>query len=156
MITGTTYRKETPAGTVRVVINTQDGDPFEVFLLLGRAGSEIQSFTEALGRVISLYLRAEGSVPPRERLAIVADQFQGLGGAHQIGFGPERVLSVVDGIGQVLAHHLAGDASVTAPDHAATTSPTHAPGDLCPQCGAPGLVMEEGCAHCVACDFAKC
>jgi ribonucleoside-diphosphate reductase alpha chain len=157
VITGTTYRKETPAGTVRVVINAQDGDPFEVFLLLGRAGSEVQSFTEALGRVISLFLRTDGRVPPRERLALVAEQLQGLGGAHQIGFGPGRVLSAVDGIGQVLAQHLAGQAAPNPP--AADPPPAARPGtggDLCPQCGAPGLVRAEGCAHCTACGFSKC
>lgn len=101
-INGLTFRRETPAGTVRVVINAQDGAPFEVFILLGRGGSEAQSFTEGLGRLISLLLRVPSDLPSAERLKLAAEQCRGIGGAHQVGFGRDRVLSVVDAVGQVL------------------------------------------------------
>jgi ribonucleoside-diphosphate reductase alpha chain len=161
-VSGRTYRKETPAGTARVVINEVDADPFEVFLLLGRAGSEVQSFMEALGRVISLYLRSSGDLSPRRRLELVAEQLKGIGGANQMGFGPDRVLSVVDAIGLVLERHLhpeknghgPGDPQVPA---AILRSGRSAPKlDLCPQCNAPTLVYEEGCAHCLSCGYSKC
>ena len=42
MVSGATYRRETPLGTIRVVVNAVDGEPFEIFLILGRAGSEVQ------------------------------------------------------------------------------------------------------------------
>ena len=170
LIEGHTYRKETPAGTARVVINAVDADPFEVFLLLGRAGSEVQSFMEALGRVISLYLRSDAALTPRRKLELVAEQLQGIGGANQMGFGPSRVLSVVDGIGQLLAAHLQND-SASPPSAtpavsrvpASSSSPvriTHASApssvDLCPQCNAATLVFEEGCRHCSACGYSKC
>lgn len=102
VVDGTTFRRETPAGTVRVTINAQDGRPFEVFIFLGRAGSETQSFCEGLGRMVSAFLRVESPVPAAERLALAADQLTGIGGANQVGFGPNRVLSVVDAIGQIL------------------------------------------------------
>lgn len=102
VVDGLTFRRDTPAGTVRVTINARDGRPFEVFVLLGRAGSETQSFCEALGRMLSAFLRVESPVPPAERLALAADQLTGIGGANQMGFGPQRVLSVVDAIGQIL------------------------------------------------------
>jgi ribonucleoside-diphosphate reductase alpha chain len=102
MVDGATFRRETPAGTVRVTINAQDGRPFEVFIFLGRAGSETQSFCEALGRMLSAFLRVESPVPPVDRLKLAAEQLTGIGGANQMGFGPERVLSVVDAIGQIL------------------------------------------------------
>jgi len=168
-ITGTTYRKETPAGTARVVINTADGSPFEVFLLLGRAGSEVQSFMEALGRIISLHLRTPGPVPATQRLAHIADQLRGIGGANQMGFGPQRVLSVVDAIGQVLQHAQSTESpadreSAVDPSPSDTTlavtadqPPSHSTVyDLCPQCSALSLVYEEGCQHCVACGYSKC
>ena len=166
IIEGRTYRKETPVGTARVVINEVAGDPHEVFLLLGRAGSEVQSFMEALGRVISLYLRSSGNVTARRKLALVADQLQGIGGANQMGFGPGRVLSVVDGIGQLLQTHLHASSSDEAaatilpvlPDPAVSVSQRHASPsrDLCPQCNAPTLIYEEGCQHCSGCGYSRC
>ncbi|PSR29803.1 MAG: adenosylcobalamin-dependent ribonucleoside-diphosphate reductase [Sulfobacillus thermosulfidooxidans] len=167
LINGRTYRKETPAGTARVVINEVDGNPFEVFMLLGRAGSEVQSFMESLGRVISLYLRSNGNLTPRRRLELVAEQLKGIGGANQMGFGPGRVLSVVDAIGQLLESHLRQRPGEEA---AAITSPspntrnteerdnrhTSLHLDLCPQCDAPTLVYEEGCQHCQSCGYSKC
>lgn len=164
-VDGRTFRKETPAGTARVVINEVDGSPFEVFMLLGRAGSEIQSFMEALGRIISLYLRTNGNLPARRRLELVADQLKGIGGANQMGFGPGRVLSVVDGIGKLLEGYLeqergreevaprAAEPQVVGEPRRKVPQPTY---DLCPQCDAPSLIYEEGCQHCTACGYSKC
>lgn len=166
LVDGHTLRKETPAGTARVVINDVDGQPFEVFLLLGRAGSEVQSFMEALGRVISIYLRSQSPLDGRKKLALVADQLRGIGGANQMGLGPHRVLSVVDAIGQVLQQvsHVSPDASPDtspAPHSEPTPQPVDAAPsyDLCPACAAPTLVYEEGCLHCVnpdGCGYSKC
>jgi hypothetical protein len=120
VVDGHTFRRNTPAGTVRVVVNAVEGDPFEVFVLLGRAGSEAQSFCEALGRVVSLYLRAPEGLSPADRLAQIAEQLQGIGGAHQVGFGPHRVLSVVDAVGRILAEAgappAAGSAAAARPE----------------------------------------
>ncbi len=166
LINGRTYRKETPAGTARVVINEVEGNPFEVFMLLGRAGSEVQSFMESLGRVISLYLRSSGNLSPRRRLELVAEQLKGIGGANQMGFGPGRVLSVVDGIGQLLESHLRqrpGEETAAtttealpfnATEHGSRHTSLHL--DLCPECDAPTLVYEEGCQHCPSCGYSKC
>ncbi|MGC8487519.1 MAG: adenosylcobalamin-dependent ribonucleoside-diphosphate reductase, partial [Clostridia bacterium] len=164
-VVGRTYRRETPAGTARVVINEVDNDPFEVFMLLGRAGSEVQSFMEALGRIISLFLRSSGDLSPRRRLQLVADQLKGIGGANQMGFGPDRVLSVVDAIGLILDRHLnpdrlngnGGEVSVSREPSPSAKAPAAQPKlDLCPQCDAPTLVYEEGCAHCQNCGYSKC
>ncbi len=164
-VNGRTYRKETPAGTARVVINEVDGSPFEVFMLLGRAGSEVQSFMEALGRIISLYLRSNGNLTARRRLELVADQLKGIGGANQMGFGAGRVLSVVDGIGKLLEGHLnqgKGNMTPTVAEPQTVSgagntrrepTPTY---DLCPQCDAPSLIYEEACQHCTACGYSKC
>ncbi|PSR21810.1 MAG: hypothetical protein C7B45_09330 [Sulfobacillus acidophilus] len=162
-VNGRTYRKETPAGTARVVINEVDGSPFEVFMLLGRAGSEVQSFMEALGRIISLYLRSNGNLTARRRLELVADQLKGIGGANQMGFGAGRVLSVVDGIGKLLESHLnqgQGESLAAEPQSVRPLSTDrrtpNATYDLCPQCDAPSLIYEEGCQHCTACGYSKC
>ncbi len=163
-VNGRTYRKETPAGTARVVINEVDNNPFEVFMLLGRAGSEVQSFMEALGRIISLYLRSNGNVGPRRRLELVSEQLKGIGGANQMGFGAGRVLSVVDAIGKLLENHLnqgKGEAAVSVAEpqaiQAAAGKRVAEPAyDLCPQCDGPTLIYEEGCQHCTSCGYSKC
>ena len=56
---GTTIRKETPLGVMFVNITEDDkGQPFEVFLTLGKAGGSAMADAEAMGRLISLALRS--------------------------------------------------------------------------------------------------
>ena len=55
---GFTYRKETPLGTAYITVNVNGGNqPFEVFMNVGKAGSDVAAVSEALGRLISLVLR---------------------------------------------------------------------------------------------------
>ena len=119
-------------------------------MLLGRAGSEVQSFMEALGRIISLYLRSNGSLTAKRRLQLAADQLKGIGGANQMGFGTNKVLSVVDGIGKLFDAHLG-----EGPEEAESAQPLMRQSktesvarEICPSCGAPSVVFEEGCMHC--------
>ena len=66
---GATYRKETPLGTAYITVNSDEQDePFEVFLNVGKAGSEVTAVSEAMGRLISLVLRMPAALPPTERL----------------------------------------------------------------------------------------
>ncbi|HEX5581973.1 MAG TPA: vitamin B12-dependent ribonucleotide reductase, partial [Gemmatimonadaceae bacterium] len=59
MLRGTTYRMETPLGTMFVNITEDDkGQPFEVFLSLGKAGGSAMADAEAMGRLISMALRS--------------------------------------------------------------------------------------------------
>ena len=56
---GTTIRKETPLGVMFVNITEDEkGQPFEVFLTLGKAGGSAMADAEAMGRLISLALRS--------------------------------------------------------------------------------------------------
>ena len=48
---GPTYRTETPIGTAFITVNeTGDGEPFEVFVQVGKGGSDTMAVAEALGR----------------------------------------------------------------------------------------------------------
>ena len=50
---GATRRLETPLGTLYVTITEDDrGQPFEVFMSLGKAGGALMADVEALGRLI--------------------------------------------------------------------------------------------------------
>lgn len=89
----------TPLGKLRLFVTELDGKPFEVFAIIGRAGSDVTAFTEAIGRLISLALRC--GVPVK----LIAEQLRGIGGSRSAGFGPDRVRSVPDAIGKVLLDH---------------------------------------------------
>jgi ribonucleoside-diphosphate reductase alpha chain len=94
---GTTIRKETPLGTMFVNITEDDkGQPFEVFLTLGKAGGSAMADAEAMGRLISLALRS--GIPLME----IHKQLRGISSDRAVGLGPSKVLSVPDAIGIAL------------------------------------------------------
>ena len=91
---GTTIRKETPLGVMFVNITEDDkGQPFEVFLTLGKAGGSAMADAEAMGRLISLALRS--GIPMME----IHRQLRGISSDRAVGLGPNKVLSVPDAIG---------------------------------------------------------
>ncbi|MGH8055972.1 MAG: ribonucleoside reductase class II, partial [Candidatus Entotheonellia bacterium] len=54
-VQGVTYRAATPLGTAFITVNINgNGEPFEVFANVGKAGSDTASVSEAMGRLISL------------------------------------------------------------------------------------------------------
>ncbi|MCS7222493.1 MAG: LAGLIDADG family homing endonuclease [Anaerolineae bacterium] len=157
---GSTYRRVTPLGTAYITINTDSSNqPFEVFLNVGKAGSDVAAVSEALGRLISLILRLPSSLSPRERLEEVVEQLVGIGGGRPMGVGPYRVRSLPDAVAQVLAEYLREAPPEGEPDLAQLALPLeHTPrsADLCPECGQATLVFEEGCKKCASCGFSEC
>jgi ribonucleoside-diphosphate reductase alpha chain len=184
---GITYRMPTPLGTMFLTVTRNGGgQPFEVFMQVGKAGSDTAAVTEALGRLISLVLRIPSPLSPAERLQEIVDQLSGIGGGRQLGFGRNRVRSLPDAVAQTLAEFLggmeivneaahAGFAGSTASSLAEPPPPEPAPGqfngfavadpngairtlkaDLCPECGDATLVYEEGCKKCYSCAYAEC
>src|SRR6185436_2360374 len=91
---GTSIRKETPLGVMFVNINEDDrGQPFEVFVTLGKAGGSAMADVEAMGRLMSLALRS--GIPIME----IHRQLRGISSDRAVGLGPNKVLSVPDAIG---------------------------------------------------------
>jgi ribonucleoside-diphosphate reductase alpha chain len=91
---GTTIRKETPLGTLFVNITEDEkGQPFELFLNLGKAGGSAMADAEAMGRLISLALRS--GIP----INSVHRQLRGISSDRAVGLGPNKVLSLPDAIG---------------------------------------------------------
>ncbi|GAP62882.1 ribonucleoside-diphosphate reductase alpha chain [Ardenticatena maritima] len=171
-LTGTTYFIHTPLGKAYVTVNRdEEGQPFEVFANVGKAGSDIAAVSEAIGRLISLILRLPSPMSPEKRLEEVIDQLSGIGGGRPMGFGANRVLSLPDALARVLKEDLQKHG---APVHeTGNGNGSHAPtpppsaeqpdlfrgvlnADICPDCGHASLVNEEGCRKCYSCGYSEC
>ncbi len=160
VVSGKTYRIKTPVGTAFVVVNTNGGGPFEVFVNVGKAGSDIAADAEALGRLVSLNLRLGSSFSSRELLKQIVDQLEGIGGGESIGFGKNRVLSLADGIAKVLKEYLGASReekeATQVGEQETLLGVEEKRRDLCPSCGRASLIFEEGCAKCLYCGYNKC
>ncbi len=171
-LTGRTFTVETPVGKAFITINENGGSqPFEVFINTAKAGSETAAVSEAIGRLISYILRIASPIFPTDRMREVVRQLMGIGGGRSLGFGPNRVRSLPDGIGQVLDTYLRdkdglsveeveeksnGNGGHTIEAEAAANAPAPKIGDLCPECGEAAVVNEEGCRKCYACGYSEC
>jgi ribonucleoside-diphosphate reductase alpha chain len=108
MIEGVTYKTQTPVGDTYITLNHDENrEPFEVFITIGKPGSDLAAMADALGRMVSLNLRLAGNLPPRERIRQVISQLSGIGGARSVGFGENRVRSLPDAVAKILAKQYA-------------------------------------------------
>jgi ribonucleotide reductase alpha subunit len=170
---GRTFNVDTPVGKAFITINENGGEqPFEAFINTAKAGSETAAVSEAIGRLISYILRMAGPVVPTDRMKEIVRQLLGIGGGRSLGFGPNRVRSLPDGIGQVLDTYLREKAGIvmeipveksnggkgghTIEAEMAANSVAPRIGDLCPECGEAAVVNEEGCRKCYACGYSEC
>ncbi|MBI1722375.1 MAG: vitamin B12-dependent ribonucleotide reductase [Gemmatimonadetes bacterium] len=177
LLHGMTRRIETPLGTAYVTITEDDrGQPFEVFISLGKAGAPLMADVEAIGRLISLALRS--GIPMSE----IHRQLRGISSDKVIGLGPSKVMSVPDAIGiaiekwmQEKHEGVQQDLLSPAPRQEAVVRPiTSAPSihgaqaqpaagsvdepnllGACPDCGSQ-LEFAEGCVKCHVCGYSEC
>ncbi len=179
----TSIRKETPLGVMFVHITEDDrGQPFEVFVTLGKAGGAAMADAEAVGRLISLALRS--GIP----LMQIHRQLRGISSDRAVGLGPNKVLSMPDAIGlaleewfrdkQGVQQELLGDqtpivggGAVPAREQVTMSSTpvnqiqmtfesANGGGSesfigTCPDCGSQ-LEFAEGCVKCHVCGFSEC
>jgi ribonucleoside-diphosphate reductase alpha chain len=168
VLRGATYKFNTPFGMAYITINDADGIPKEVFLNVGKAGSDVFAMSEALGRVCSLFLRY-GDHGNKERLLI--KHLKGIGGSGAIGFGANRVESIADAVAKALEMHIEAQgaeaaskshdyvqapAAAPAPEKKATFNVINSSTDLCPSCGSASLVHSDGCKNCTNCGYSRC
>lgn len=181
----TSIKKETPLGVMFVHITEDDkGQPFEVFINLGKAGGSAMADAEAVGRLMSLALRSGISLQALHR------QLRGISSDRAVGLGPNKVMSVPDAIGLALEEWmkmkqgvqqelLSSGAEMQAIKPELTLKPQNVmvrntSGGLeqaalfesagnggeafigtCPDCGSQ-LEFAEGCAKCHVCGFSEC
>ncbi len=161
-LSGKTLSIETPAGKAFITVNENGGtQPFEAFINTAKAGSETAAVSEAIGRLISYILRMASPIAPVDRMREVVNQLTGIGGGRSLGFGPNRVRSLPDGIGQAFDQYLRekdGEVDEVKTEGNGHHGEAHAHkiGDLCPECGEAAVVNEEGCRKCYTCGFSEC
>jgi len=143
VVFGKTIKESTPWGSIYITLNFDGNDPFEIFITVGKSGSELKAMTEALSRVISIGLRS-GS-----KLEDFIDTLKGLSGkeAFMFGFDESHVArSIPDAIAVLLGKLVErGDIPSSAPEGGAP----------CPDCKCP-MEMISGCAYCFSCGYSPC
>jgi ribonucleoside-diphosphate reductase alpha chain len=157
-LSGTTYKVKTPQGTAYVTINKDDfGDPLEVFINVGKAGTDMSALSEALGRLLSGWLRA--SVDRKITVKDIVVQLIGIGGATSLGYGKNRVSSLPDAVAKLIAEEFGITVRPNGSniiDEENNEVSYFAQSDVCPDCGNTTLVLEEGCAKCYTCGYSRC
>ncbi len=169
VVNGSTYRIDTPVGVAFITINTNGGnppEPLEVFINVGKAGTDVYAMAEGLGRMISLALRFSSHLSVEERIKEIVNQLQGIGGARTLGFGKEKIRSLPDAVSKVIAMHygLNGTNNQKETKIVQQTTQTSLINniesgsvfDICPSCGEASLVHEEGCKKCYSCGYSEC
>ncbi|MEK4073859.1 adenosylcobalamin-dependent ribonucleoside-diphosphate reductase [Paenibacillus sp. FSL M7-0656] len=166
VLRGATYKINTPFGMAYITINDLEGTPGEIFLNVGKAGSDVFAMAEALGRVCSLFLRYGDH---GHKVELLIKHLKGIGGSGAIGFGANRVESIADAVAKALECHVQSDVqenetgALIEQNQVESTYPKVEDQktfiesrDLCPSCGSASLMNVEGCKTCSNCGYSKC
>jgi len=166
VIIGTTTKVATGCGNLYVTINVdEEGQPFELFTQMGKAGGCAGSQLEALGRMVSLGFRSGIEVKS------IIEQLRNIRCPSPSWEKGQRIFSCADAIARVIERRLVNvklpQVAVEAgaipmkhshEDESLGVVDMDARGDIvgvCPDCGG-ALRHEEGCVKCHACGFSKC
>lgn len=145
-LAGFTTKVTTGMGNLYITVTEYDGKPFEVFAIIGKSGRSTTAKTEAIGRLISLCLRAGVNVKD------IVDQLKGIGGEHPVFQKDGLVLSIPDAIARVLEKRYIKKMREEDKKKGREKS---LDGGRCPECGEK-LSFEEGCMKCYSCGFSSC
>jgi ribonucleoside-diphosphate reductase alpha chain len=173
-------RQITPFGNmhVKVSVDPVTGREREVFAQLGKGGDVANSDLEAICRILSLWLRSNGSVQ------MAVKQLEGIGSSLSVPTADGRIMSLADGLATALKRYLnekeehgleglllgrsgkglAETRYVPRPEikpQAKPLGPKSEPRNVaqyklkCPACTGT-LAFEEGCVKCYGCGFSQC
>jgi ribonucleoside-diphosphate reductase alpha chain len=170
---GQTRKLKTGCGNLYITINVDEaGAPYETFIRVGKAGGCAASQTEALGRLITLLLRA------KTPMDILIKQLRGISCHQPEGLGARRVLSCADALGKALQLYAKADAKLLTPPTGVAQAMAMAVGCIedrlagttagpvidmvkvvpaqgaCPECGGQ-VIFQEGCRKCL-CGWTEC
>ncbi len=156
---------------IKIIIDPLTGREREVFATLGKGGDVACSDLEAICRLISMYLRVNGS------LSDVMKQLDGIGSSLSVATKDGRITSLADAISKAINKYLRirkvasiedillGKACFSEVEKGLKRAGKASSGDkgvsngaykvACPECQNT-LIFEEGCSKCHACGFSQC
>ncbi len=153
MMTGTTIKLPTPQANLYVTINKNEKDEIkEVFISMGRSGETEKSYTEAIGRLISVYLQSGGNA------ARIVRTLKGIKGGNSTWFNGIQLLSVPDAIAKSI-ELVMKKRDINSPNatlHSAIDGDATIKSNTCPSCHQHTLIFENGCYICKNCGYTKC
>ncbi len=141
---GFTTKMKTGMGHLYVTVTEYEGRPFEVFATIGKSGRSTAAKAEAVGRLVSLALRAGVKV------ADIVKQLKGIGGEYPVFQPGGLVLSIPDAIARILEKRYMKSKQAAAGGFVNSLL-----GEKCPECSQT-ISFEEGCMTCHFCGFTKC
>ena len=155
---------------VKIVVDPVSQREFEIFAQLGKGGDVACSDLEGMCRIISQYLRINGS------LEDIMEQLDGIGSSLSVPTKDGRVSSLADGLAKAIQKYLTaksisglhdlllGKVDLTVIENGTKSDPNavHSRSDgglnnlkiKCPECGGY-LLFEEGCSKC-RCGYSQC
>ena len=171
VIHGSTRKIQTGCGNLYVTVNEdEDGNLFEIFNQIGKAGGCAASQSEAIGRLVSMAFRS--GVEPED----IIRQLKGISCHTPVWYREGKILSCSDAVAKAIEWHLqekgkikvevkveiegAGNGDSLPNNTKVEKGPIlkkYIPIFLrgaCPECGGP-LIFEEGCVKCL-CGYSDC
>jgi ribonucleoside-diphosphate reductase alpha chain len=166
VIHGSTRKIRTGCGNLYVTVNEdEDGNLFEIFNQIGKAGGCAASQSEAIGRLVSLAFRS--GVEPED----IIRQLKGISCHTPVWYREGKILSCADAVAKAIEWHLKeraerpGSEAEAIPKIRALLPESKEPNPrdtsipiflrgACPECGGP-LIFEEGCVKCL-CGYSDC
>ncbi|MFH0772116.1 MAG: vitamin B12-dependent ribonucleotide reductase [Candidatus Omnitrophota bacterium] len=154
---GTTTKILTGCGNLYITINEdEDGNPFEVFTQMGKAGGCAGSQLEAIGRLVSLALRCGLDTHS------IIEQLSGIRCPNPSWEKGGRIFSCADAIAKAIEKRLLNKKlqqennikNDEGSSHQNKPKVLNVVG-VCPDCGG-ALQHQEGCMICKACGYSKC
>ncbi|MEM3781364.1 MAG: adenosylcobalamin-dependent ribonucleoside-diphosphate reductase [Candidatus Micrarchaeaceae archaeon] len=180
---GRTIKLMLPQGSLYVTVNFDGNKVREVFVNMGRAGSQEKSYSEALGRLISRYLQEGGDIKK------VINSLKGIRANDSITwYRGLKLYSVPDAIAKALEVAIGTSGIIASPlyslqgdgkqlqvaaekgekqtangseraaviEEALQTGSKEVRAETCPTCSERTLVYENGCYICKNCGYTKC
>jgi len=170
VIRGSTRKIRTGCGNLYVTVNEdEEGNLFEIFNQIGKAGGCAASQSEAIGRLVSLAFRS--GIEPED----IVRQLKGISCHMPVWYQEGKVLSCSDAIAKAIEWHLKDKKriEVARKDSALQNNAKEEEGFIlpikqislnesspiflrgaCPECGG-SLLFEEGCVKCL-CGYSDC
>ncbi len=141
ILSGKTIKMNTGCGSLYVTVNENQGELFELFNTMGKAGGCAASQSEAIGRLVSLAWRSR--ISPEK----IIKELRGISCHKPCGFGENKNLSCADAISNAIRKYMHLEME--------SESDLVERGGACPECGGP-IEHESGCAVCRTCGRSEC